>query len=131
MIIDPKTHRPASDVHRYRGCTSVHHRAIMKSKLQIMTGHNSRSLPRALCLIVALFAPVRPDACLRARARETMGFNAHLNPQTVNIHGKPTDAICRGPLRATTPRDSRGKKRRIGPAGSFVRGMFFFLIERK
>lgn len=46
------------------------YRAIMKSKLQIMTRHNSRSLPRALCLIVALFAPVRPVACgcLFARA---------------------------------------------------------------
>lgn len=71
--------------------TTAVHRAIMKSKLQIMTGHNSRSLSRALCPIVAV-TPVRwhADASLRA----PMGFNAHLNPR-VYIHAKPTDAICR------------------------------------
>lgn len=99
------------------------HRAIMKSKLQIMTGHNSRSLFRALCPIVALHTLVRPVVCLFARARPWALMPIWILV-SICVHAEPTDAICRGPLRAATPRDSRRKNEESSTPGALFGACF-------
>lgn len=111
------------------------HRAIMKSKLQIMTGHNSRSLFRALCSIVALHsAPsVRPVAYRWFARSRPWALMPIWIPASICVQRRTDRCNMPWTVKSRDPSRFARKKRRIEHTGSFVRGMFygFFFAERK